>query len=108
MSRPIAMRVLIVRLGALGDVVHTIPVAAALGRRFPDAAVDWAIDERFAALLELVPGLDRRVVLRTRGPTLAAWRDYRDGRGDNSFFVWQWITLGLMKMTRAPQEACAR
>ena len=71
------MRVLIVRLGALGDVVHTIPVAAALGRRFPDAAVDWAIDERFAALLELVPGLDRRIVLRTRGPALAAWRALR-------------------------------
>ena len=72
-SRP--MRVLIVRLGALGDVVHTLPVAAALGRRFPDADVDWVVDERYAALLDLVPGLDRRIVLRTRGRSVpAAWR----------------------------------
>ena len=72
------MRVLIVRLGSLGDVVHTIPVAAALGHRFPDAAVDWAIDERYAGLLELVPGLDRRIVLRTRSlPALAAWAALR-------------------------------
>ena len=72
------MRVLIVRLGALGDVVHTIPVAAALRRRFPDAAIDWVVDERYAALLELVPGLDRRIVLRTRGRSaLAAWRALR-------------------------------
>ena len=72
------MRVLIIRLGALGDVVHTIPVAAAIGRRFPDAAVDWAIDERCAALLDLVPGLDRRIVLRTRSrATMAAWAALR-------------------------------
>ena len=78
MSRPIAMRILIVRLGALGDVVHTLPVAAALRRRFPDATVDWVIDERFAALLELVPDLDRRIVLRTRdGRPAAAWRALR-------------------------------
>ena len=72
------MRVLIVRLGALGDVVHTIPVAAALRRRFPATAIDWVVDERYAALLELVPGLDRRIVLRTRGRSaVAAWRALR-------------------------------
>jgi asparagine synthase (glutamine-hydrolysing) len=26
----------------------------------------------------------------------AAWRAYRRGAGDNSFFVWQWISLGLL------------
>ena len=78
MSRPIAMRVLIVRLGALGDVVHALPVAAALRRRFPHAGIDWVIDERYAALLELVPGLDRRIVLRTSGRSaVTAWRALR-------------------------------
>ncbi|MCY4633932.1 MAG: glycosyltransferase family 9 protein [Acidobacteria bacterium] len=71
------MRVLIVRLGAFGDVVHAIPVAAALGRRFPDAVVDWVIDERYAPLLDLVPGLGRRVVLRARGRALAGWAALR-------------------------------
>ena len=33
-----AMNILIVRLGALGDVVHAIPAAAALRRAFPDGA----------------------------------------------------------------------
>ena len=78
MSRTEEMRVLIVRLGALGDVVHTIPVVAALGRRFPGAVVDWVIDERYAGLLDLVPGLDRRLVLRTRGrPAVAGWAALR-------------------------------
>lgn len=71
------MRILIVRLGALGDVVHAIPVVAALRRGLPDAFVDWAIGERCAPLLDLVPGLDRRVVLRTRGRPAAGWAALR-------------------------------
>jgi lipopolysaccharide heptosyltransferase I len=78
MSRSIAMRVLIVRLGALGDIVHTVPLAAALGRRLPGSAIDWVVEERHAGLLEMVPGLDRRIVLPTASrPTLAAWREMR-------------------------------
>ncbi len=26
----------------------------------------------------------------------AAWQDYRSGQGDNSFYIWQWISLGLL------------
>ena len=67
------MRLLIVRLSALGDVVHTLPLAAALRRAFPDGVIDWVIDERSADLLSLVPVLDRVVVLRTRSrPALRA------------------------------------
>ena len=38
------MRLLIVRLGAVGDIVHALPVAAALRHRFPEATIDWAVD----------------------------------------------------------------
>jgi asparagine synthase (glutamine-hydrolysing) len=27
------------------------------------------------------------------------WQDYSAGKGDNSFYVWQWINLGLMSMS---------
>jgi asparagine synthase (glutamine-hydrolysing) len=26
----------------------------------------------------------------------ASWRSYSNGKGDNSFFIWQWISLGLI------------
>ncbi len=72
------MRLLIVRLSALGDVVHTLPLAAALRRAFPDGAIDWVVDERNADLLTLVPVLDRVVVLRTRSrPALPALAECR-------------------------------
>lgn len=45
------MRVLIVRVGAMGDVIHALPAVAALRRARPDWQIDWAIDERWAPLL---------------------------------------------------------
>ena len=62
--------ILIVRLGALGDIVHALPVAAALRARFGDARIDWVVDERHRELLDLVPVVDRRIVLRTRSASL--------------------------------------
>jgi len=64
--------ILIVRLGALGDIVHTLPLAAALRARFHDARIDWVVDERYQELLELVPVIDRRIVLRTRSASLGS------------------------------------
>ena len=57
---------LIVRLGALGDIVHALPLAAALRARYPEARIDWVVDERYAELLDLVPVIDRRIVLGTK------------------------------------------
>ena len=54
-------RILIVKLSALGDVAHALPVIDYLGHVAPGAQVDWAVDRRFAGLLEGNPGL-RRVV----------------------------------------------
>jgi heptosyltransferase-1 len=44
-------RLLIVRLGAMGDVIHTLPAATALRRAFPEATIGWVIEERWAELL---------------------------------------------------------
>ncbi len=59
-------RVLIVRLGALGDVVHAIPVAAALRRAFPQARIDWLVSAKHREILDLVPVIDRRLVINDR------------------------------------------
>jgi lipopolysaccharide heptosyltransferase I len=57
---------LIVRLGALGDVVHAVPFAAALRAALPQARIDWAVDPRYVELLDLVTVLDRRIALDPR------------------------------------------
>lgn len=57
--------VLIVRLGALGDVVHTIPAAAAIRRAMPEASIDWLVDVRHRELLDLVPVVTNRIAVNT-------------------------------------------
>jgi lipopolysaccharide heptosyltransferase I len=57
---------LIVRLGSLGDVIHGIPVAAALRHEFPNARIDWMVDPRYVELLDLVEGIDRRIAVDPR------------------------------------------
>ncbi len=55
---------LVVRLGALGDLVHAVPAVAALRRGRPGARIDWLVDARYAAFLDFVPGLDAVIVVR--------------------------------------------
>jgi len=59
-------RFLIVRLGSLGDVIHAIPAAAAIRRRYPDARIDWLVDPRYVELLGLVQGLDQTIAIDPR------------------------------------------
>jgi heptosyltransferase-1 len=44
-------RILIVRLGSMGDIIHTLPAVAALRRSFPNAQIGWIVEERWAELL---------------------------------------------------------
>jgi heptosyltransferase-1 len=67
---PPAARVLIVRTGALGDIVHALPVLAAIDAARPDVAVDWLVDARYAALLSMVVPVRERIVVRATEDTV--------------------------------------
>jgi len=67
------MNFLIVRLGALGDIVHAVPAAAALRRAFPDARIDWLVDARHRPIIDLTTSVDRAIVLQRSNA--AGWLD---------------------------------
>lgn len=60
--REIKLRVFISRLSALGDVVCTLPVAAAIKDTWTDAEVVWAVDKRFRAIVDACGAVDQVVV----------------------------------------------
>jgi len=64
-------RLLVVRLSAMGDVIHTLPAAQALRDLFPKAMIGWLIEERWAELL-CAPGTPRRGSRSAQRP-LADW-----------------------------------
>ena len=59
----VPVRVLVVRLGALGDVLRTLPAVRLVGRALPRATLWWAVDDRWRAVLEGEPDLEGLVCL---------------------------------------------
>jgi heptosyltransferase I len=59
-------RILIVRLSALGDIVHALPVLTRLRESFPAAHIDWLVEENYAPTLALASGLTRRIIVRAK------------------------------------------
>ena len=53
--------ILIVRLGAMGDIIHSLPGAASLKHSFPGARITWVVEPRWVPLLEGNGFVDRFV-----------------------------------------------
>jgi len=56
-------KILITRLSAIGDVIHALPVAYALRKKFPDAQIDWLVEAKAYPLVKLNPYLDNVILL---------------------------------------------
>lgn len=81
-----APRVLIVKTSSMGDVIHALPVAGDIARALPGAAIDWVVEESFAALPRLHPAVARVIPIalrRWRGALArpSTWRELREARG---------------------------
>lgn len=55
-----APNILIVRVGAMGDVLHAMPAVAALRAAMPEARIGWAIEPHWSPLLRTHPGVMSR------------------------------------------------
>ena len=51
------MKILIVRVSSLGDVVHNMPMLADILRHYPDAKIDWVVEEAYTSLVRLNRGV---------------------------------------------------
>ena len=66
---PIARRVLIILLGAIGDVVRALPLLGRLRKAYPNAHVAWAVEPKSEPLLRGHPWLDELIIYdRSRAP----------------------------------------
>jgi len=60
------MRILIVKLGSIGDIVHTLPALAAIRRALPEAEVSWVVERGASEILKDNPLLDRLIEVDTK------------------------------------------
>ena len=74
-------RILVVRLGSMGDVIHALPAVASLKHSFPHSRLSWVIKPRWAPLLEGNPFVDEIIPFtRTAREILATRRLLRRER----------------------------
>lgn len=79
------MNILIVKLSAIGDVIHTLPALAGLRDLYPGAHITWVVEESASGLLKNHPYLDSLLISRRKqwskdlrsGRLIAAGRDIR-------------------------------
>jgi 3-deoxy-D-manno-octulosonic-acid transferase/heptosyltransferase-1 len=60
------MNILIVKLSAIGDVIHTLPSLAALRKLYPDAHITWVVEEAAAELITNHPYLNDVIISRRK------------------------------------------
>lgn len=75
-------RILVIRLGAMGDVVHALPAVSTLRRSFPEAQIAWVIDPKWAPLLEGNRAVDQVITLNRKD-----WPSLRAASGQISEFA---------------------
>ena len=98
---------LVVRLSAMGDIIHTLPAVAALRDVFPHVHLGWLIDERWAELLCTLRypragrrGAERPLVDRVHTVNLGQFR-----RSPLSFHSGQQIAVGLSELRGVEYDA---
>ena len=95
------IRILVVRLGAMGDILHALPAVASLKHSYPGSHLTWAVEPQWTALLEGNPFIDRLVLLR-RGSLPGLWKTWRDVHAVSQHIglVWdiQAINFGAVRL----------
>ncbi len=97
-------RILLVKTSSMGDVIHNLPVVSDIRSRYPKAEIDWLVEEPFAEIPALHPGVAHviPVAIRRWRKTLyrpQTWREMRALRTRLAHTAYDFIldTQGLLK-----------
>lgn len=88
------MRILLMKTSSLGDVIHNLPAVSDIRRHFPDATVDWCVEENFAEIPHLHPGVSKIIPVALR-----RWRKNLLSRS-----TWQEIAAFRRELQAAPYD----
>ena len=68
------MHILIVKLSSLGDVIHCLPSLNALWHGFPEAKIDWLVEQQNADILQGHPHINRLIILSRKSWMNRPWQ----------------------------------
>ena len=89
------MRILLVKTSSLGDVIHNLPVVTDIHRHLPGTTVDWCVEESFADIPRMHPGIFGVIPVAVR-----RWR-----KAPFSGRTWREVAAFRAKVQRQPYDA---
>ena len=92
------VKILLIKLSALGDVIQTLPTLEAIRAVYPAAEISWLVEEDAAPVLACHPALDNLLISR-RKTWLAAWR-----RPGERHIAWQQFRHLMQTLRRQPYD----
>ena len=106
------MHALLVKTSSLGDVVHNLPVVTDIQRHLPGAVIDWVVEEGFADIPRLHPGIRRVIPValrrwRKQVFSTDTWNEIAEFRHDlkQDFYDIVLDTQGLIKSGLIARQA---
>jgi len=105
-AKPASIRILIVRLGAMGDIIHTLPAVASVKHSYPGSHLTWVVEPRWAELLEGNPFIDRLLPLdrKSLAGLRAGWRDLRAASYDFAIDFQGLLKSALVASSASPDR----
>src|SRR6266542_1723815 len=98
--------ILVVRLGAMGDIIHALPAVASLKHSFPGSHLTWAVEPQWKPLLEGNPYIDSIVVVERRSAAglRRTWESLRARRFDFAVDFQGLVKSALVASTARPDR----
>jgi heptosyltransferase-1 len=98
--------ILVVRLGAMGDIIHALPAVASLRQSFPSYRITWVVARKWMEMLEGNPQIDQVVEFERRGKSAlyGFWRAIRAIRPSIAIDFQGLIQSALVGRASRPQR----
>lgn len=78
------MRILLVKMSSMGDIFHTFPAISDIKKQFPDAEIDWVVEDSFKEIVDWHPQVHKVIPINLR-----RWVKQRDKKSWQEFTAWR-------------------
>jgi heptosyltransferase-1 len=98
-------RILVVRLGSMGDIIHSLPAVATLKQSFPQSHLSWVVKPRWIPFLESNPFVDEIIPFERTVTTMSSvWRKLRSEHYDLAVDLQSLIQSALILTASRPDR----
>jgi heptosyltransferase-1 len=78
------IKILLVKMSSMGDIFHTFPAISDLKAQFPDAIIDWVVEDSFKEIVDWHPGINKAIPI-----SLRRWMKERSSKSWREFTSWK-------------------